>query len=86
MKDWHWFVIFAVILITPFLPIFLRSKCPACGKRRLDQKDTIKVNDQVAGTVSFLSFVNCLDCNQWFKRERTGPLVDSSLEEYQSLT
>ncbi len=81
MKDWHWFVVFAVILITPFLPSILKSKCPGCRKRKIEKLDTLRVRDEGDG-FTYLTFYHCNACNGFFKQVRSGTLESSSAEEY----
>lgn len=81
MKDWHWFVVFAVILITPFLPSILKSKCPGCSKRKIEKLNTLRVM-QEGDTYTYLTFYHCHACNGFFKQVRSGSFETSSGDEY----
>lgn len=81
MKDWHWFVVFAVILITPFLPSILKSKCPSCSKRKIEKLNTLRVR-QEGDAFTYLTFYRCHACDGYFKQVRSGSLETSSGDEY----
>lgn len=87
VKDWHWFFIFAAILITPLLPVILREKCPACKRRKLQSFDTLKLlSEEGPSAYSYLTFFRCDKCKSVYKRNRTKPLEPSSQEEYKLLS
>lgn len=87
MKDAHWIIVFAVILITPFLPVILRDKCPGCNKRKLNSLETLKVHaDDGPQTFSYIAFHRCDNCHSIFKRIKSAPLELSSQEEYRLLS
>jgi len=64
-------VVLAVIL-SPFLPIVLKSKCPVCNKRKLEHLET--VNMQEADKKEFVTLYRCHNCKSDFERVRSGPL------------
>lgn len=87
MKDWHWFIVFAVILITPLLPNILRDKCPGCSRRKLNSLETLKVHaDGGPDTFSYITFYRCEKCSNMYKRVKSAPLELSSPEEYKLLS
>jgi len=87
MKDWHWIFVFAVILITPFLPNILREKCPGCRRRKLQSLETLKVHsDNGPDSFSYITFYQCDRCKSLFKRNKSGPLETSTREEYKLLS
>ncbi len=87
MKDWHWFIVFAVILITPLLPNILRDKCPGCNRRKLNSLETLKLHgDDGPHTFSYIAFSRCDNCSNMYKRVKSGPLERSSAEEYRLLS
>lgn len=74
MKDFHWYIVFATILLTPFLPLLLKIKCPACGKRKLHELETIHPgNEQMpeAEKTTFVTFFACESCGGRWKRIRS---------------
>ncbi|HEY9679879.1 MAG TPA: hypothetical protein V6C76_17885 [Drouetiella sp.] len=86
MKDAHWIIVFAVILITPFLPVLLRDKCPGCKRRKLNSLETLKVHaDDGPQTFSYITFYKCDNCLNLYKRIKSGPLEESTKEEYRLL-
>jgi hypothetical protein len=87
MKDWHWIFVFAVILITPLLPNILREKCPGCNRRKMQSLETLKVHsDDGPHTFAYITFYRCDKCSAIFKRNKSGPLEESSQEEYRLLS
>ncbi len=87
MKDWHWFIVFAVILITPLLPNILRDKCPSCKRRKLNSLETLKVHaDGGPQTFSYITFYRCDNCSNIYKRVKSAPMELSSAEEYRLLS
>lgn len=83
MKDLHWFFVFAAIFITPLLPAILRSKCPGCGKRKLQSLETIKVLTDGGNTqYTYITVYKCDHCHAVFKRNKSGALEQSSQEEH----
>jgi hypothetical protein len=83
MKDFHWIIVFAAILITPFLPALLRSKCPGCKKRKLQSLDTVKVHaDGESARFTYVTLYRCDSCGGCFKRLKSGELQPSSTDEH----
>jgi len=87
MKDFHWIIVFAAILITPFLPSLLRSKCPACKKRKLQSLDTKKIHaEEEPSRFTYVTLYRCDACRALFKRTKSGALQESSLDEHKIFT
>ncbi|HEY9776862.1 MAG TPA: hypothetical protein V6C81_24070 [Planktothrix sp.] len=86
MKDLHWVFIFAAILITPFLPSLLRSKCPGCGKRRLQSLDTVRIMaESEESGFTYVTLYRCDKCAGRFKRTKSGDLETSTSDEHNML-
>ncbi|MBS1992849.1 MAG: hypothetical protein JSS86_20675 [Cyanobacteria bacterium SZAS LIN-2] len=68
LKDSYMIFVLLAILVTPFLPVLLKGKCPKCGKRKLE---TVEKAD--AGP--YISHHTCSACKTNFTREKSGPLV-----------
>lgn len=86
MKDWHWFIVFFAIFITPMLPAILRGKCPACRKRKLQLIETLKVHSEGGEAPhTYITVYTCDHCHKAFKRIRSGALENSSHDEYKIL-
>lgn len=83
MKDWHWFLVFASILITPFLPALMKAKCPECGKRKLNSLDTLRDYTVSETERIYNSFHRCDACLAYFKQKNGAALTASSHEEYE---
>lgn len=66
-----WFVILAVV-VTPFLPSFLKGKCPSCSKRKLDSFEPEGVE---AAPGTYITYFLCQNCQTRFQRDKSGPLV-----------
>ena len=79
MKDWYMIFVLLAILVTPFLPILLKGKCPKCGKRKLELLERDDNN-------SFVSHHACAECKTRFIKERSGPLqaVEEDVLAHQS--
>lgn len=74
MKDFHWYIVFGTILLTPFLPILLKAKCPACGKRKLHELETVPPGHEElpeSEKNTFVTFFLCENCGKRWKRVRT---------------
>lgn len=65
-----WFVI-AAVLVTPFLPTFLKGKCPSCNKRKLDSYEPDS-SETKPGT--YITYFLCQNCQMRFRRDKSGPL------------
>ena len=80
MKDSYMLFVLLAILVTPFLPILLKGKCPKCGKRKLESQE----KDDLAGP--FISHHACSNCKTRFIKERSGPLqaVEEDVLAHQS--
>jgi len=77
-----WFVILAVIL-TPFLPSFLKGKCPNCSKRKLETFEPDLAEPHPPGT--YISYFLCRNCEMRFQRDKSGPLVPIQADTIPSL-
>jgi len=79
VKDWYMIFVLLAILVTPFLPILLKGKCPQCGKRKLE---SLEKDDNSP----FVSHHACGNCKTRFTRERSGPLqpVEEDVLAHQS--
>lgn len=86
MKDLHWFIVFGLLLATPFLPAILKAKCPKCGKRKVQSLDTLRVpaEDEASG-ITFVALYRCDSCRELFKKVKNGQMLESSQEEHESL-
>lgn len=85
MKDLHWFIVFGLLLATPFLPSILKAKCPKCGKRKVQSLDTFKVpDDGEPSGYTFVALYRCDSCAELFKKIKEGQMLESSEEEHQS--
>ena len=69
-ESFMWFVILAV-LVTPFLPTFLKGKCPSCSKRKLD---TFGPEGIVVKPGTYITYFLCQNCQASFRRDKSGPL------------
>jgi type II secretory ATPase GspE/PulE/Tfp pilus assembly ATPase PilB-like protein len=86
MKDWHWVIVFASILITPFLPALMKAKCPACKKRKLNNLDTLRsYEENEENEKVYYTFHRCAACQTCFKQRNSAPLEASTFEEYEKL-
>ncbi|HIA53894.1 MAG TPA: hypothetical protein EYN91_17680 [Candidatus Melainabacteria bacterium] len=84
MKDWHWVLVFASILITPFLPALMKAKCPECKKRKLNSLDTLRDYNATGDERVYNTFHRCDACLTYFKAVNSKPKVVSSHEEYEA--
>ncbi len=84
MKDWHWILVFASILITPFLPALMKAKCPECKKRKLNSLETLRDYSAVEEERIYNTFHRCDACLAYFKQANSKPLVVSTHDEYEA--
>lgn len=87
MKDWHWVLVFASILITPFLPALMKAKCPDCKKRKLNSLETLRdysAETEAEGSRVYNTFHRCDACLSFFKQANSKPMVKSSHDEYEA--
>ncbi len=84
MKDWHWVLVFASILITPFLPALMKAKCPECKKRKLNSLDTLRDYNATGDERVYNTFHRCDACLTYFKAVNSKPKVVSSHDEYEA--
>jgi len=86
MKDWHWILVFASILITPFLPALMKAKCPDCKKRKLNSLETLRDYTIPEGESArvYNTFHRCDACSGFFKQANSKPIEKSSHNEYES--
>lgn len=86
MKDLHWFIVFGLILATPFLPSLLKAKCSKCGKRKVQSLETVRVKaEEEPSGFTFVALYQCDHCEGLFKKIKNGPFIESSEEEHESL-
>lgn len=84
MKDWHWVLVFASILITPFLPALMKAKCPECKKRKLNSLETMRDFAATGEERMYNTFYRCDACLAYFKQVNSKPMVTSSHDEYEA--
>lgn len=84
MKDWHWILVFASILITPFLPALMKAKCPECKKRKLNSLDTLRDYNVEGEERVYNTFHRCDACLTYFKAVNSKPMTVSSHDEYEA--
>jgi hypothetical protein len=84
MKDWQGVLVFASILITPFLPALMKAKCPECKKRKLNSLDTLRDYNATGDERVYNTFHRCDACLTYFKAVNSKPKVVSSHEEYEA--
>lgn len=80
MKDGYMIFVILVVLFTPFLPLFLKSKCPSCGKRKLEKLGTEAV-ETVDSSKTFVTRYRCHACLKHFQQEKSGPLTETEAPE-----
>lgn len=76
MKDNYMIFVLLAVMLTPFFPVLLKSKCPACKKRKLEHLDT--VTKEIKNKSTFVTYYVCHHCKQQFMREKSGPLQATS--------
>lgn len=84
MKDWHWVLVFASILITPFLPALMKAKCPECKIRKLSSLETLRDFAAAGEERIYNTFHRCDACLAYFKQANSKSLVASTHEEYEA--
>jgi hypothetical protein len=72
MFDWLMVAVVLSILATPFLPLLLKGKCPACSKRQLESLETVRTALESGRT--YVTYYRCHNCDSCFQRENSGPL------------
>lgn len=80
MKDSYMIFVILAVLFTPFLPLVLKSKCPSCGKRKLEKLGT----EIVEGADAFKTYVTryrCHACMKHFEQEKSGKLQEALTPE-----
>ncbi|MBP7862276.1 hypothetical protein KA183_11380 [bacterium] len=80
MKDGYMIFVILAVLFTPFLPLVLKSKCPLCGKRKLEKLGTEIVKGEDASKV-YVTRYRCHACMKHFEQEKTGKLKEASPPE-----
>lgn len=70
MKDGFMFLVLLAVIMTPMFPVLLKSKCPGCGKRKLENLETEKNGK------TFVTFYRCHNCQQHYQQEKSGPLKE----------
>jgi len=80
MKESFMIFVILAVLFTPFLPLVLKSKCPSCGKRKLENLGTEAIEtDDSAKT--FMTRYRCHACLKHFKQEKSGKLQETQAPE-----
>jgi hypothetical protein len=87
LKEWYWPVIIGALIAVAFAPSFLKSKCPACGKRKLRSFDFDNSAIAVSGFAKddlppFTIYYLCDGCHARLKRFRSGPLLEATDQHY----
>lgn len=78
-RDGFMILVLLAVMLTPFFPILLKSKCPLCRKRKLEHLDTEKSEGTRGNT--FITFYRCHNCRTEFQQEKSGPLKPRALSE-----
>lgn len=73
MKDGFMILVLFLVMLSPFFPLLLKTKCPLCRKRKLEHLDTEKAAGEKGST--FITFYHCHACASDFQQEKSGPLV-----------
>lgn len=72
MKDNYMIFVLIAVMLTPFFPVLLKSKCPQCKKRKLEHLET--VTKEIKDKATFITYYVCHHCQQQFMRVKSGPL------------
>lgn len=72
MKDSYMIIAILAVMLTPFFPVLLKSKCPNCKKRKLEHLETISGESTKGAT--YTTYYHCHNCDAQFQREKSGPL------------
>lgn len=72
-KDSYMYIVILLVMLTPLFPVLLKSKCPACRKRKLEHLDTVN-SKSALGAVTYITHYVCHNCSTRFEREKSGPL------------
>lgn len=70
MKDWYMIFALLAVIATPMFPYLLKTKCPKCGKRKLEHLETVKNED----SAEYYTFYRCHACLSDFRQKRSGKL------------
>ncbi len=82
MKDNYMLFVLLAVMLTPFFPILLKSKCPKCNKRKLEHLET--VNKEVKNSKTYITYYHCHNCDADFQRNKSGPLKQIDKRELPS--
>lgn len=74
MKDAYMVFVLIVVVMTPFLPLLWKNKCPACNKRKLVGVERTPAPEDEG---RYLTYFACQNCQSEFTREKSGPLFRS---------
>lgn len=80
MKDSYMIFVILAVLFTPFLPLILKSKCPSCGKRKLEKLGT-EILEAADASKKYLTKYRCHACLKHFEQEKSGKLQEASASE-----
>lgn len=80
MKDSYMIFVILAVLFTPFLPLILKSKCPSCGKRKLEKLGT-EILEAGDASKKYLTKYRCHACLKHFEQEKSGKLQEASASE-----
>lgn len=80
MKDSYMIFVILAVLATPLLPLFLKSKCPSCGKRKLEKLGTQTV-ESANQTKTYVTNYRCHACLKHFQQEKSGQLKEVAAPE-----
>ncbi len=80
MKDSYMIFVILAVLFTPFLPLVLKSKCPSCGKRKLEKLGT-EILEVANASKIFMTRYRCHACLKHFEQEKSGKLQEASAPE-----
>jgi endogenous inhibitor of DNA gyrase (YacG/DUF329 family) len=72
MKDWYMVLVLAAVIVTPFLPLILKGKCPKCGKRKLEPLESAEAVGKSANP--YIAYFSCSACQSHFMRDKSGPM------------
>ncbi|MCW5821737.1 MAG: hypothetical protein KIT34_02980 [Cyanobacteria bacterium TGS_CYA1] len=80
MKDSYMIFVILAVLATPLLPLFLRSKCPSCGKRKLEKMGTETIESAELNK-TYITKYRCHACLKHFEQEKSGQLKEAAAPE-----
>ena len=72
MKDGFMVLVLILVMITPMFPFLLKSKCPTCKKRKLENLETVQEGQGKKAT--YITRYFCHACETQFEQNKSGPL------------